>query len=136
MFDKAREIIENYIQDNWASTDIKFPDVSYTPVDDEPWIDFDYITIDSKQADFGANQQRHRAICSLGINIYSQPERGSKQGRSFGDSLAQLFRSQQFLQDGVYLLFRSPKVTNLGKVGNWHQTNVSVEFSMESLFTV
>lgn len=136
MFDKTREIIENYIQTNWSSTDIKFPDIPYTPVDDNDWIDFDYTVHGSDQADIGAAQQRHRAVCSLGINIYTKPNRGSKHGRSLGDNFAQLFRSKEILQDSVYVLFKSPRVTNLGVVGNWHQTNVSVEFTTESLFTV
>ena len=127
-YETTRATIETRLGDNWSTTDIEWPDVHYDPCDGQAYIRLAINFGDSEQISMGTAVRQYRHVGLLIISIFTPEDGGSKTRIGYADSISSIWRGQT-LTGGI--IFRSPGVTTLGKVGGWVQTNVTVPFQWD-----
>ena len=104
--DNDRKVVEELLEDNWATTDIAWDGVEYTPTPGTSWIrctilpgEDQYLTTDE-----------YRQVGLVVIQIFTPDNIGSATARGYADTLSGIFRE---VKTGN-TLFRMPTISRNG----------------------
>ena len=130
-FATARRDIEKRLTDNWITTAIAYENVPFKPVAGTPWVKLRILENTVNRINVG-NPGIHRATGLIAVEIYTKLNEGSNTGRGYADTIAAIFRDQQF--GGITC--REANVTIPGEFDGWWQTNVTIGFFWDGRYTV
>jgi len=123
-FETIRRDIYKRLQDNWATTEIAFPNIPFAdPSQDDTWIAIKLFEDNVNRINIG-EPALHRHNGTIGLEINVPKNTGTKTGRGHADTLATLFREAQF--NGITC--REPNITEIGDVEGWYRLTVAIPF--------
>jgi len=124
--------IEQRLVDNWATTRIDInPNAPFKTSDGEEFVKLRVYNESSSRKTIGATGV-HRQNGTIIIQIYTNLAEGTRKGIGYGDTLAALFRDQQF--NGITC--REALVEDIGEFeGRW-QTNLVIPFYWDGTYSV
>ena len=118
--DADRQTIEGMLFNNWATTDIAWDGVDYTPEAGTSWISLSILPGEDQSSTMGS----YKHIGVLTIQIFTPEHEGSAVARGYADTLSGIFRKVE--QSGI--VFKMPTTTRVGASNGWYQMNVSVPY--------
>jgi hypothetical protein len=121
--------IENKLSTTWTTTPIAYENVDYEPTPGTPYIEIFVKTGESMHASLGP-KPIHRFSGVILINIYVEKSVGLAQAMTYADTLAAIYRDQQF--SGITC--RSPYIKKAGQVGEWQVLSLIVPFLRDEIF--
>jgi len=121
--------IESRFATAFTGCPVKYANVDYTPTKREIFAELHVIVADSMRASIG-DTNLHRNVGIISVNIYVPLHTGTAEGKALADTAAAVFRSQSF--NGITC--RSPKVVEVGEVGEWYVINMSVPYYRDESF--
>lgn len=131
-FATTRRDIEQRFVDNWATTIISFDNVPFNkPENDTEWVYFRIFENPSQRITL-SRRSVHRATGLIAVQIYVAKNTGTQLARSYADTIAAIFRDQQF--NGVTC--QEASVTNVGDFENWYQVNVTIPYYVDAVYSV
>lgn len=136
-FATARRDIEKRLSANWATTPIAFDNAPYTPRDGQAWIRCQIFEEDTRRLNIGG-PGHHRVVGLIILSIFVPVNTGTQTSRTYADSLAEIFRDQQF--NGILCREAVPAVigeVNLkGSETGWYQYDINVRFQWTGIYSV
>lgn len=136
-FATARRDIEGRLKSNWATTPIAFDNIPYKPRDGVSWIRCQIFEDDVRRLNIGG-PGHHRVIGLIVLSIYVPVNSGTQTAREYGDSLAEIFRDQQF--NGITCREAVPatigEVSVKGMESGWYQYDINVRFQWVGIHAI
>lgn len=127
---KAESIaIESRFAAAFTACSVKYSNVQFDPTPGEAFAEINIIIADSIRASIG-DTNLHRNVGIISVNIYEPLHTGTATGKEKADLAAAVFRSASF--SGITC--RSPKVVEVGEIGEWYVINMSVPFFRDENF--
>jgi hypothetical protein len=125
--------IEARLIANWATTVIDInPNADFKPpAYDTAWIKLRIFNEKTDRTNVG-NPGCHRTIGTIIIQIFTPLNSGTRTAIGYGDTLAEIFRDQQF--NGITC--REAHVEDVGEMDGRWQTNLIVPFYWDARHTV
>lgn len=93
----------------------------------DKWVGVAILDGQSVQADMGSNR-RWRRPGVLKIAIHTELDRGDRTARQIADAFVRGLRGATLTGDGGTVTLRSPRVTTLGRAGQWWRVDVDFSF--------
>ena len=124
VIDSARDAIEARIAAQWANTRIRWPNVHYTPPDDDSWLSVDVLWGDGF---IQTKNGRNTLIGVLNLNVFVPTGTG-------GGDLAELCDDARDMINRLEVSgvrFGAPSGPRFSVDGKWRQGTVSVAFSTD-----
>jgi len=123
--------IESRFATAWGTTTpIKYENVEYTPTPNTAWVEIHVSNGDTFQADINNDAPRYRNLGIIGVNVYVPKGSASHIARGYCDSIAAIFRGQQF--DNI--VCRASSIDHIGTEGQWEIYNVNTVFYRDEIF--
>lgn len=117
--------IEARLSANWTTTDINYDNVDYKPTPETPWIKLEIATGEQIPVSLGgpgATLYRNGGVIS--ITVYVPLNSGARTAKSYCDTLAAIFRGQQFSS----ITCRGASITRIGEDNGWFLYNASIPY--------
>ena len=131
-FATARRDIEGRLTANWATTSIAYDNVPFkTPSDSTSWVRLRIFEENVTRLNIG-NPGTHRVSGLIVVEIFVPQGRGTQTVRGYADTIAAVFRDQQF--SGITCREATPR--SVGEYEGWWQYNVSVPFYWDGVYSV
>lgn len=129
-FEAENTAIESKFHDNWAAaTPVKYDNVDFTPPGNAAFVELQiHNGFASPISTGGTTLYRSPGIIS--INIYLPLNTGTKTAKGYTDTIAAIFRGQQF--SGI--ICRAASVTRIGELDGKFVYNVSIPFFRDETF--
>jgi hypothetical protein len=126
-FADTRRAFEARLSANWSTTPIKYEGVPFAETA-SAYIALNILDGEANQVSLGnAPRHRHAGVCI--IQIFTPEDTGTQTPRAYADTLAALFRAQQFSAGSSGLITcRSPSLRPLGVRGGWMTHNLVIPF--------
>lgn len=128
-FKLIKKDIEAYLNTNWTTTKIQYPNARFEQPDSE-YIRLSINYGDTDQISMGASQD-HRTVGIITIAIFSPSNVGAGKATEYGDTLIDLFTGKTIGS----VQTRSPTIEVLGLENNWFQIQVQVPFYSNRVVT-
>lgn len=126
-FEDARKAIESRLHTNWTTTPIKFENVPMKETAD-PYVAVFILEGDGEQISLGTPALR-RWTGVIVLQVFVPADTGTKDAKTYADSLAALFDRAQFSTgNSGTIRCRIPSIETVGDKHGWHQINVTVPF--------
>ncbi len=123
--------IQQRLVDNWASTEIDIDEnVPFNPTNETEWIKLRIFDESTQRINIGM-PGIHRNNGTIIVEIYTPLNRGTRTGRAYADSIADIFRDKQF--NGITC--RSASISVPGEKEGWWMTVVSVPFYWDGTYS-
>ena len=123
-FEDIRQAIEKQFSANWATTDIAWDNVEYTPNAATSFVSIKIEYMNVALASIAASPI-HRATGNIIISIMVPMNTGTNTIRGYVDSIVTIFKNKK-LSNIVQCL--SPYTRRIGDIGEHYQMNVIVPF--------
>lgn len=130
-YEAELEAIEGRMNTNWTTTPIVFENVDYVPVDGTPYVELFVKSADAVRASLGPSAL-HRIVGVILVNIHVPKGTGTNLARTYGDTIAAIFRDQAF--SGV--VCRAASVRSIGPVNEWFVVSVTIPYYRNEVFTI
>jgi hypothetical protein len=128
-FESAANTIRQELSDNISGYDIAWPNVSFTPPADTPWLRFTITEGEAANAGFGGSQNLYRHPGNVIVQVFVPANEGDGRARSIADLVAAVYRGKR-LTPGIRF-FDAPYVNTVGRDGDWWQVNVICPFAYD-----
>lgn len=129
-FEAENTAIESRFYDNWGSTtDIKYDNVDFTPPANEAFVELQIHNGDATAVSTGSSVL-YRSPGIISVNIYLPLNAGTKTAKGYTDTIAAIFRGQQF--SGITC--RAASVTRIGELDGKFVYNISIPFFRDEAF--
>jgi len=128
-FTTIRRDIFNRFEANWVTTPIAYQNIPYKPSFNQPWVKINLFDESSSRINVGL-PAIYRQVGTVIIEIHTEDAKGIQEGRGYGDTIAAIFRDQQFSG----LTFSDVNVTAVGKNNGYWQTNVIAPFYWDGTY--
>jgi len=134
-YEAAHSALRARFETQWASaTDIAWPNVEFTPPDDDDWVRFvisDTGAFQASMGDPGNNIHRHTGVVT--IMIFTRLGLGDEAGLEYADLATAIFRGWEDAATG--LRFREPPFVRQvpGQAHKWYHINVLCPYERDSL---
>lgn len=123
----ARQAIEARAAANWTTTPIRFENVPFQE-SAAPYMALFILDGDGVQISLGTPAVRRWSGVIL-MQIFVQPDSGTKLARTYADSLGAIFDGQQFSAgDSGTIRTGIPSIRPIGIQHGWYQVNVTIPF--------
>lgn len=128
--ESAEKAIEGRLQNNWGTTVIDInPNVDFSaPSADESFIKLNIINRKRIRKNIGSYEPVYRQHGSIIIKIHTPKNKGTRLGKSYGDTIAAIFREQKF----DCIICREATVDAVGEFDGRWITNVVIFFYWDS----
>jgi len=129
-FEAETIAIESRFYNNWgAATPVKYDNVDFTPPAGGAFVELQVHNGDALAVSTGADIT-YRSPGIISINIYLPLNTGSNTGKEYADTIAAIFRGQQF--SGISC--QAASITRLGELDGKFVYNVSIPFFRDEDF--
>jgi len=128
----ARRDIELRMEANWATTRIAMANMPFTkPASGESWVKIRVFEDRATRTNIGRDAV-HRYSGTIAVEIYVPQKTGTGTIRGYADTIAEIFRDQQF--NGITC--EEARVVPVGDFEGWYQMNVTVPFYWDGRYYV
>jgi len=124
-FEDTRNAIESRLKANWTVTPIKFQNVPFQETA-EPYVALFILDGEGSQISLGTPAVR-RWPAVIKIQVFVPEDSGTKQARTYADSLGAIFDRAQFSAGSSGTIrCRIPSIADIGVTDGWDQVNVTI----------
>jgi hypothetical protein len=127
-FDTERQVFESRFDANWVSTDIRWPNTSFSTKDRSEYVAYHNVTDDAKQKSLGGDPVLYRYFGNIVIQIFVVPNSGATRALQLAEQVADVWRSAIF--SGITM--GAPKTVTVGIVDGWYQLDVISPYHRDS----
>jgi len=127
-FESAANTIRQELANNVTAYDIAWPNVSFTPPADAPWLRFTITEGTASTTAFGSGVT-YRHPGNVIVQVFVPTNEGDGRARSIADTVAAVYRGKR-LAPGIRF-FDAPYINNVGRDGDWFQINVVAPFEYD-----
>ena len=130
-YDTERADIAGYLQTNWTTTDIRYPNRKFDQPKDAIWLSFVIKQTEPLSRSFGTTQDVEfggRIVLTLFAPKYS----GESTVYGYVDTLYDLFFHKTIGSVDTYV----PEVVTVGDTENWFQVTMTVPYTRDKTLTV
>jgi len=127
-FESAANTIRQELANNVTAYDIAWPNVSFTPPADAPWLRFTITEGTANTPAFGSGVV-YRHPGNVIVQVFVPANEGDGRARSIADTVAAVYRGKR-LTPGIRF-FDAPYVNTVGRDGDWFQVNVVAPFEYD-----
>jgi len=133
-YESERALIEpmffaGMISASFATTDIAWENVKFEPEDEQTYVSFRIVHAFEDQASLG-DSPLFRAAGFLSIAIMTPEGTGTATAKKNADKIAAVFRGQTL--SGI--IFRAPRIEEVGNQNGYYQLNIIVPFQRDEVF--
>lgn len=129
-YETERVDITSYLETNWTTTSIKFPNQRFEQPNDEIWMKINIVNGEGTQQSFGTVQD-HEFVGLITLTLYAPLYSGTKTINEYIDTLFDLFVSKTIGSVFTY----TPSKEVIGENGNWYQVALTIPFTRDKLVT-
>jgi hypothetical protein len=117
--------VRQYFSDNWATTDIAWPNREYAPTTGVPWVAVSIFPGTSFEEEIGQSSDvaGHRTGVLI-VGVFTPLSGGTLTASAYSDQVELLFRRKTL--SGVF--FGEPYSSVNGSDGSWHHITVKCPF--------
>lgn len=128
-WDDIEKVIIEYLNTNWTTTSIAWPNVDFNPSSLNEWLQAHIIPADAYQYTItgGNTGQMHKGI--LHLNLFARMNKGTGTIKGYIDTLCDLFNHVSITISGSNKVqFFVPKPKVFGPDGEWWREIIRTEF--------
>lgn len=134
MIADLRRVVGTLLRDNWSRSDVAWPNRSYDPTDETPFIKVFILPGAAMTMEIGASNVLEREVGIISIEVNVPVNSGEAEMDSMLDELAGIFRrvaEQGASQERIQ--FRSPSFVELGIDGSWYQRSCDIPYQRDTV---
>lgn len=134
MLDEIRKSIEGTFQTAWGdTTPIAFQNVAFSYPSNKEFVRITVGFGKAFQQSMGS-QKLARQFGVVMFQVFTGNNTGTARNSQLCDTIAAIFRYQQFKQDGVTINFGDANPVKVPVTTDYMQINLNIEFSADQLF--
>lgn len=129
-FADERAAIEARFAANWSSTRVKYENTQF----EQPrtaWVALYILNGEGKQISLG-DDPLHRYAGVIMVQIHVPESSGTQTGRAYADTIAAIFRRQQFSNGSSgTITCRTPYISSIAGRDGWYQINLACPYQRD-----